>query len=139
MTKSSRSAVRAAAVAAVGVIAAAGPAHAWVYPEHRDIAILAVETLDPEHRALFDRLWLEARAGNEQRLCQQAADTQQGLAPACIDWAALPAIAGDHSCSSKTMLDTVVSSDWILQVADVAAQLKIDLGQIAVTARPKPL
>ena len=35
------------------------------------------------------------------------ADTQQGLAPACIDWAAFAAIAGDHSCSSKNMLDNV--------------------------------
>ena len=58
--------------------AAAGPAHAWVYPEHRDIAVLAVEKLDAERKALFDRLWSEARAGHEQRLCEQAADAQQG-------------------------------------------------------------
>ena len=69
------------------------PAHAWVYPEHRDIAVLAVEKLDAERRALFDRLWGEARAGNEQRLCAQGADSQQGVAPACIDWAAF---AGDR-------------------------------------------
>jgi hypothetical protein len=35
------------------------------------------------------------------------------------------------------MLDTALDSDWILQVADVAAQLKLDLGRIAVTARPE--
>jgi len=122
-------------LAGLGLLGLSGPAYAWIYPEHRDIAALAVEKLDPERRAVFDRLWAEARVGNEQRLCAQDADTQQGLAPTCIDWAALPAIAGDHSCSSKAMLDTVVQSDWILQVADVAAQLKVDLARIAVQPR----
>ena len=130
-------ALLARSLALLGVVAAAGPAQAWVYPEHRDIAVLAVETLDPARRALFDRLWSEARAGHEQRLCAAGADREQGLAPACIDWAALPAIAGDHSCSSRNLLDTALKSDWILQVADVAAQLKADLSRIAVTARPQ--
>jgi hypothetical protein len=119
------------------LLALAGPARAWVYPEHRDIAVLAVETLDAERRALFDRLWREARSGHEQRLCVQAADSRQGVAPACIDWAAFAAIAGDHSCSSQKMLDSVLKTEWILQVADVAAQLKLDLGRIEVTARPQ--
>ncbi|HSW24395.1 MAG TPA: hypothetical protein VLJ62_16650, partial [Burkholderiaceae bacterium] len=114
-----------------------GSAHAWVYPEHRDIAVLAVEKLDPERRAQFDRLWSEARTGHEQRLCEQGADGKQGVAPGCIDWAAFSGIAGDHSCSSGSMLDNVLKTEWILQVADVAAQLKVDLGQIAVTARPE--
>jgi hypothetical protein len=35
------------------------------------------------------------------------------------------------------MLDNALKTDWILQVADVAAQLKVDLGRIAVTARPE--
>ena len=137
MTKSSLSTTCAAALATLGFIGLAAPAHAWIYPEHRDIAVLAVEKLDPERRALFDRLWRDARTGHEQRLCEKVADSQQGVAPACIDWAAFPAIAGDHSCSSKNMLDNAVKSDWILQVADVAAQLKVDLGRIAVTARPE--
>src|SRR5574337_91991 len=113
------------------------PARAWVYPEHRDIAVLAVNGLDPERRAAFDRLWGQARTGYEQRLCAHGADTAQALAPECIDWAAFSAISGDHSCSSRGMLDTVLRSAWILQVADVAAQLKVDLGRIAVAARPE--
>jgi len=137
MTKLPRFNLRAAALAGLAIAGLAGPASAWVYPEHRDIALLAVEKLDAERRPLFDRLWREARAGHETRLCEQAADTAQGLAPVCIDWAALPAIAGDHSCSSKNMLDNALNTDWILQVADVAAQLKVDLGRIAVTARPE--
>ena len=124
-------------LATLGFICAAHPALAWVYPEHRDIAVLGVETLDPERRAIFDRLWREARAGNDQRLCEQGADVKQGLTPACIDWAAFSAIAGDHSCSSKNMLDNVLKTQWILSVADVSAQLKADLGRIAVKASPE--
>ena len=119
-----------------GLVAAAAPAQAWVYPEHRDIAVLAVEKLDAERKAQFDRLWSEARTGNEQRLCAHGAESQQGVAPACIDWAALTAIAGDHSCSSRDMLDSTLGTDWILQVADVGAQLKVDLSQVVVAARP---
>jgi hypothetical protein len=64
----------------------------------------------------------------------KGADTGQGVAPECIDWAALSGIAGDHSCSSQEMLETARKSEWILQVADVAAQLKVDLSAIPVTA-----
>ncbi|HEX4987045.1 MAG TPA: hypothetical protein VFV71_13365 [Burkholderiales bacterium] len=121
----------AAMLAAAGCIAAA-PALAFVYPEHRDIALLAVGKLDAQRRADFDKLWAEARAGHEKRLCGQGADAQQGVAPECIDWAALAAIAGDHSCSARGLEDTVLQSDWILAVADVAAQLKADLSRIDV-------
>jgi len=126
----------AAVLIGAGLVLCAAPAHAWVYPEHRDIAVLAVEKLDPERKAQFDRLWGEARTGNEQRLCAQGAESQQGVTPECIDWAAFTAIAGDHSCSSSSMLDSTLNSDWILQVADVAAQLKVDLSQLVVAARP---
>ena len=109
---------------------------AWIYPEHREIALIAARSLDAERKARFDRLWAEARTGHDQRLCAAPADSEQGLAPACIDWAALSAIAGDHSCSAEGMLDTVLQSDWILGVADVAAQLKVDLARIGVAAPP---
>lgn len=108
------------------------PGFAWVYPEHRDLAVLAVQKLDPDHAIAFTRLWQEARAGNEERLCVDAADASQGVTPDCIDWAALSAIAGDHSCSSEQMLETVTGASWILSVADVAAQLKEDLARIPV-------
>ena len=125
-----------ATLIAAALVLAAAPAHAWVYPEHRDIAVLAVAKLDAERKAQLDRLWGDARVGNEQRLCAQPADTQQGVAPECIDWAAFTAIAGDHSCSSSNMLDTTLKTEWILQVADVGAQLKIDLSQVVVAPRP---
>ncbi len=119
---------------ALGLTCATHPAFAWVYPEHRDIAVLSIESLDPERKALFDRLWAEARIGHEKRLCEQGADTAQGVRPECIDWAAMSAIGGDHSCSSKQLLDTVSSSKWILAVAEVAARLKVDLMQISQTS-----
>ena len=116
---------------------AASPASAWIYPEHRDIAVLAVSGLDDEHTVVFESLWEQVRSGDQERLCARGADTAQGLAPACIDWAALSGIAGDHSCSSQKMLDTVLESEWILLVADVAAQLKVDLARIPITAPPQ--
>jgi len=117
------------ALAAWGVTSTA---FAWVYPEHRDISIVAVDGLDLERRAQFDRLWDEARVARETRLCEQGADAKQGVTPPCIDWAALSAIAGDHSCSSQDLTAVVLGSDWVLSVADVAAQLKIDLSRIDV-------
>ncbi|WP_153067460.1 hypothetical protein [Steroidobacter cummioxidans] len=109
----------------------AGPALAWVYPEHRDIAVLAIEDLDAERKALFDQLWAQARVGHEKRLCEQGAYTTQGITPECIDWAAMSAIGGDHSCSSQQMLDMVTASESILVVAEVAAQLKVDLQRVS--------
>jgi len=118
-------------------LALSGPAHAWVYPEHRDIAILAEGGLDEKRQAEFDRLWQEARGQYGDRLCPAGIDRGQGLVPDCIDWAALTAIAGDHSCSSEQMLDSVTQSDWILSVADVAAQLKVDLKGIPIQPPPE--
>ncbi len=112
----------------------AGPTLAWVYPEHRDIAVLGVDSLDAERRGEFNRLWAVARVGHESRLCEQGADAGQGLKPPCIDWAAWTAIAGDHSCSSKELVDTVTNSSWILNVAEVAAQLKVALAEVPVNA-----
>jgi hypothetical protein len=119
---------------ALGLTCASHAAFAWVYPEHRDIAVLSIESLDVERKALFDRLWAEARIGREKRLCEQGANTGEGVMPECIDWAAMSAIGGDHACSSKQLLDTVSNSEWILAVAEVAARLKVDLLQISQTS-----
>jgi hypothetical protein len=101
--------------------------HAWVYPEHRDIAVQAIVRLTPERRALLDSLWAIARRGNEARLCSLVVDPLQGREPQCLDWAAWPAIGGDHSCSPQELLDNVLRSDWMLGVADIAARLREDL------------
>lgn len=100
---------------------------AWVYPEHRRIALLAVQKLSPEHRAILDRLWTQARIGSEARLTESIIDVNQGLHPTHIDYAAWAGISGDHSCSPHDMLETVLKSDWILNVAHIAAQLEVDI------------
>lgn len=123
-------------VLAVVFASVGGSALAWVYPEHRDLGLLAVQGLDAERKAAFERLWQEARGSDGKRLCAQGADAGQGVTPECIDWAALSAIAGDHSCSSKGMLETVLGAEWILTVADIAAQLKVDLASVPITATP---
>jgi len=108
------------------------PARAWIYPEHRDIAVQAVAGLDTFRKAEFDRLWQAASQGDDGRLCADGAVLAQGVAPSCIDWAALSGLAGDHSCSAKEMIERARRSDWVLAVADIAAQLKDDLARIPI-------
>ena len=100
---------------------------AWVFPEHRDITLLALERLAPAKRPVLDKLWSEARVGHEARLCSQIADPSQAAKPTCLDYASWAAISGDHSCSASDMLTTVLDSPWILKVAGVAAHLKRNL------------
>lgn len=100
---------------------------AWVYPEHRDITVQAIVRLSPQRRTVLDSLWAMARRGNESRLCSMVVDPLQGRNPRCLDWAAFPAIGGDHSCSPQQMLDAILRSDWILDVADISARLKSEL------------
>jgi len=100
---------------------------AWLYPEHRDITVLAIQMLEPEQRSSLDELWAQARLGHEARLCDQLTDTTQGLNPTCIDYVAWPAIAGDHSCSASEMLTEILDASWILHVAKVGADLNSNL------------
>ena len=101
--------------------------NAWVYPEHRDIMLLAIQKLSVEYRSALDALWFEARKGYEFRLTEAVIDARQSTNPTHLDYASWPAISGDHSCSAKNMLHNVLETDWILKVADITAQLKIDI------------
>jgi hypothetical protein len=101
--------------------------NAWVYPEHRDIGVLAISSLSSDYRIILDNLWKEARTGYEKRLTENVIDTGQSINPAKIDYAAWFAISGDHSCSPENMLYNVLKTEWILKVAGIAAQLKIDI------------
>jgi len=103
------------------------PAFAWVFPEHRDIAVLAVQKLDPEQQAMLQKLWSEARSGHEAQFCGPMADPAHGTNPNCIDLAAWTAIAGDHSCSASDLLNNVLNTPWIIGVARVSARLKAQL------------
>jgi hypothetical protein len=101
--------------------------NAWVYPEHRRIALLAIKKLSPQHRNALDSLWALARIGHEARLTETVIDPEQSFHPTHIDYAAWAGISGDHSCSPLNMLEIVLKSDWILDVANVAAQLEADI------------
>ena len=101
--------------------------YAWIYPEHRDIALLAIENLSPEYRSELDNLWAKARIGYENRLTESVIDATQTITPTQLDYASWPAISGDHSCSPQNLLYNVLQTEWILKVANVAAELKIDL------------
>ena len=97
---------------------------AWVYPEHRRITLRAIEKLDENRKNLLDEIWAQARIGYEYRLCESVADVTQDVKPQYLDYAAWPAIGGDHSVSPENMTYNILKSDWILKVADVAARLK---------------
>jgi hypothetical protein len=118
---------------AIAPIAITISAAAWVFPEHRDISLLAFERLEPAKRSVLVKLWSEARVGHESRLCPEIGEASQSNKPACLDYASWPAIAGDHSCSAKDMLTTVLHRAWILRVAGISAQLKSNL---AAATRP---
>ena len=98
--------------------------YAWIYPEHRDIAICAIQKLDSPRRNTLDRLWALARKGYESRLNEAVTDPSQGMDLKYLDYAAWPAIAGDHSTSSENLVFNILHTDWILNVAKVAAFLK---------------
>jgi hypothetical protein len=100
------------------------PASAWVFPEHRDIAALAMQKLDADRQARLQALWAEARTGYEPRLCAQSSDPAQ---TSCVDFAAWAAISGDHSCSAQEMLGTALTAPWVLGVERVSARLKAQL------------
>jgi hypothetical protein len=115
-------------VALLGALASR-EARAWIFPEHRDITVVAIHDLSPAEKAVLDRLWADARLGKEARLCEDpAAPDPPGRVP-CLDLATWPALAGDHSCSPANLLSEVLDEPWTLNVASVAAELKRKLAE----------
>jgi hypothetical protein len=102
-------------------------ASAWVYPEHRKIMIAAIQKLDSNHRVLLDQIWASARKGNESRMCAGVIEPEQGVKPQCLDFAGWCGIAGDHSVSASDMINIVLQSDWIMNVANITAKLQVGL------------
>ena len=80
---------------------------AWTYPEHRRITLIALQKLNSSYRSELDSLWILARKGYESRLDATVADFSLGLKPAYIDYAAWPAVGGDHSSSPAEMLHVI--------------------------------
>jgi hypothetical protein len=114
---------------ALALLAGLVPGHAaaWLYPEHRDIMAEALKSLPQDEQQFFAALWTEARSGHESRYCQDMVTGDGRSAPVCLDLAAWPAIAGDHSCSPDQLVTVTLPSDWILPVGGVAAKTKVEL------------
>jgi hypothetical protein len=126
-SRNARSSWTLGAVTMAVLVLLPAPANAFVFPEHRDIGVAAVNRLSSADRTQLEALWGMARPAFRGPICESLAKAEQGLAPKCIDFAALPAIAGDHSCSPKDVVQNVLPSTWILNVARVAAETKAAL------------
>jgi len=108
----------------LGFLFIADVAAAWVFYEHRNIGVLAIQKLDPQYQSVLQELWSTARKGHESRLTDSVIQKNAGLNPDRIDYATWFGLAGDHSCSPKQLLNTVIESDWVLKVAAVSAHLE---------------
>ena len=106
-------------------------AHAWIWPEHRDIAAAAVDDLPAAQRQTLDTMWSEARALGGKQVCAKMVDP--GAQPTtklgdwngiCVDFASFPALAADHSCSTDELWADVSKERWAVKVVWVAAKTK---------------
>ena len=111
------------------LIVCAQSASAWVFPEHRQILIRAIQGLDPSYRLILDQLWTEATKGFNNRLTDSVIVPDQDTHATKIDYATWAAIAGDHSCSPEGMLNTILYSEWIIKVENIAEELKVELAK----------
>lgn len=125
---------RAAGLVLVTSAFSGSPALAWIHPEHRQIAGASIEGLDPARKEALRALWALARKGHEDRLCAEPFTGDQGPSPGCIDLAAFPALAGDHSCSPRDLLESVLDEKWVLDVARVGSRLEAKLAKARTDA-----
>ena len=108
----------------VAAVLLPSPVRAWIFSEHRDLTAAGISRLDAADRATLDALWGEARSGYAGHACEKLDAGDLGTKPTCIDFAAWPAAAADHSCSARDLVANVLPSDWITKVAGVAETAK---------------
>ena len=134
----------AAASLVLAVLGAVTPstAIAWIWPEHRDIAAAAVNDLPAGERRTLDAMWAEAKRIGGKQVCPKLVDP--GSLPTtrygdwdgiCVDFAALPALAADHSCSADELWADVSREQWAVKVVWVAARTKEKLAKSASPAQ----
>jgi hypothetical protein len=96
-------------------------AHAWILPEHAQITEEATQELGVKERAVLQSLWNEARRASPEHLCEglgrAPADAEGRVA--CLGFADLPSVAGDHSCSPRELLFEVSRETWLRDVVEV--------------------
>lgn len=103
---------------------------AWIYPEHRDITLKAISYLSEEKLNLLNKYWAISRTKYEGKLSKELIDTNVSDNLNKIDFVSLPAIGGDHSCSPDNMINSVIPSDWIVKVARIASELKLNISSL---------
>jgi hypothetical protein len=128
---------RVRAVAALSIALFAAPARAWIWPEHRDIAAVAIQDLPAPERKTLDAMWSAARTLGTKQVCEKTVDA--GAFPVdvprgewdkvCVDLASLPALAADHSCSAAELWADASKEPWAPKVVWVAAQTKKRLAE----------
>ena len=101
---------------------------AWTYPEHRDISAAALERLTPARQDVLGKMWTAA-TGGPRPLQNACASPLGGFDGSCLDLAAWPAIAGDHSCSPENLRKDVLPSTWVMQVSRIAVKLRRNLAE----------
>ena len=60
---------------------------AWVYPEHRDIMLIAIERLPTNYQVQLEKLWSQARIGYESRLSPTVINPELLRNPPYLDYA----------------------------------------------------
>jgi hypothetical protein len=122
-------------IALTGMLWAA-PARAWIWPEHRDIAVTAIQGLPSAERAQLETLWASLKVEAGPQLCRTLVN--QGATPQsafgdwsaiCLDFPSYPALGGDHSCSTADLRAVTESEEWGLRVAWVAEWSKKRLAE----------
>ncbi len=114
------------AVAAV-CLAALSPstAHAFLFEEHANIGRYAEEKLSKDARDTLNGMWKQILmdASLSARLCSVAEKPwTHDRHWDCVDFGALPATAGDHSCSPAEMWSTATQAGWFKDVYSSAAE-----------------
>ena len=118
---------RAASVTVLAGLLWAAPARAWMWCEHRDIAVTAIQGLPPAERAQLEALWASLKKEAGPQLCPTLVNP--GAAPRsafgdwsgiCLDFPSYPAMGGDHACSTGELRAVTESEEWGLRVTWVA-------------------
>jgi hypothetical protein len=105
-------------------------AGAWLLHEHERISAAAIEKrLDDEDKETLVEAWKLALQTSDERkwLCDELAPerpitrTQNSR---CVSYAALTALAGDHSCSPSDLLRSIRTGTWVSDVLHEADRLE---------------
>jgi hypothetical protein len=106
-------------------------ARAWLFEEHANIGRYAIQHLQRRELDELIQLWAATRhldAAAERAFCEYPGvppthdRTCKQACCTCIDFGALAAAAGDHSCSPDDLMANVTRTDWFPSVYAAVAE-----------------